>query len=431
MPTAVSEEVPAPARSWPARVPFYYGWVSVGVAALAMSATLPGRTYGLGLIKEPVRESLGIGDLEFNVLNFWAIIVGSVVVLPTGWLLDRLGARAVLTALAITLGGSVLFMSQAWDPTSLFVTLTLVRGLGQGALSVAAIALVGKWFKRRAGPAMGVFTVLLAFGFIVPIDAVGAGVQEVGWRDTWAWVGAALLFGLAPLGWLLARDSPEACGLRPDEAAVEEAGPPRSLRLGAALRTPSFWVYTLATTVFNLTFSALTLDNEALLSEHGLDGRQINKLILGVLMVSGLPANLVAGWLARRRPMGKLLAAGVAILAASLAFFPAVGEVSAAVVYAVLLGISGGIITVIYFAVYGHTYGRGHLGSIQAAVQVLCVLASAVGPVALAACREYAGGTDAFFYAFAAVAGVLAVLAWAVRPPAGLPGAGLTAEGRA
>ena len=28
----------------------YYGWVNVVVAAAAMSATLPGRPYGLGLI---------------------------------------------------------------------------------------------------------------------------------------------------------------------------------------------------------------------------------------------------------------------------------------------------------------------------------------------------------------------------------------------
>jgi hypothetical protein len=38
-----------------------------------------------------------------------------------------------------------------------------------------------------------------------------------------------------------------------------------------ALRTPAFWSYTLAATLFNLVFSALTLDNETLLVEHGLD----------------------------------------------------------------------------------------------------------------------------------------------------------------
>jgi MFS family permease len=403
-------------RPGPSRPRFYYGWVNVAVAAVAMSATLPGRTYGLGLIKEPLRADLGLSDLRFNVLNFWAIVIGAAVVMPVGRLIDRVGTRVMLTGVAAALGASVLLMSRAWDEASLFVTLTLVRGLGQGALSVVAIALVGKWFKRRVGPAMGLFTVLLAFGF-APIPLFGVFVQQVGWRAAWGDIGLALLFGLAPFGWLVARSSPEACGVPPDEPAAEDAGAAPSMTLRMALATPAFWVYTFAATLFNLAFSALTLDNESLLREHGLDGAKANGLILGVLMVSGLPANLAAGWLARRRPMGKLLAVGVAALAGALAFFPSVTTLPAAAGYATLLGVSGGFITVVYFAIYGHTYGRQHLGAIQAAVQVLSVFASATGPVVLAACKEYLGGSGPFFLGCAAAAAGLAVASWAVRPP--------------
>jgi MFS family permease len=417
--TIPEKTLPPRPPTWEARLPFYYGWAMVGLAAVAMSATLPGRTYGLGLIKQPLSESLGVGDLRFNVLNFWAIILGAAVVMPVGLLIDRLGVRWTLVGVSVALGASVVLMSRAWDELSLFVTLTAVRGLGQGALSVVAIAMVGKWFKRRVGPAMGAFTLLLAVGFVAPIFAVGTAVQASGWRSAWARVGYSLLFGLAPLGWLIARDSPEACRVPPDEPGPEEAAPAASVPLAAALRTPAFWVYTLAATLFNFTFSALTLDSELLLNEHGLDGERGNSLVLGVLMVSGLPANIVAGWLARRRPMGKLLAAGVGILAASLLVFPFTTSLPMAAGYASLLGVSGGIITMIYFAVYGHTYGRAHLGSIQSAVQVLSVLSSATGPVALAACREYAGSTDPFFYVFAACAAALAPMAWLARAPGG------------
>src|SRR5262245_33425208 len=103
----------APTRpSWPARLPFYYGWVNVAVAAVAMSATLPGRTYGLGLIKEPLRAELGISDLRFNVLNFWAIVIGAVLVIPAGRLIDRLGTRGTLAIVAGLLGASVLLMAR-------------------------------------------------------------------------------------------------------------------------------------------------------------------------------------------------------------------------------------------------------------------------------------------------------------------------------
>jgi MFS family permease len=416
--TQVAKELDSP--SWPARLPFYYGWVCVVLAAIAMSATLPGRTYGLGLIKEPLRAELGIDDLRFNVLNFWAIVIGALVVLPVGYLIDRFGTRLVLGAVAALLGGSVLLMARASDERELLTTLTLVRGLGQGALSVVAIALVGKWFRQRAGMAMGVFTVLLAVGFVAPIFVVGEAVRSAGWRTAWEGVGYALLFGLAPLGLLLARSSPESCGVTPDEpeqTPESNEAQTQPMTLLAALATPAFWVYTAAATVFNLTFSALTLDNEVLLREHGLDGAKANDIVLGVLMVSGLPANILAGHLARHRPLGKLLGVGVLILSLSLAFFPVVSSLAGAAVYAVLLGVSGGIITVIYFAVYGHTYGRAHLGSIQASVQVLSVLASAAGPVLLAAVRQSNGSTAPFFYSFAAITLILAVAAWAVRPP--------------
>ncbi|MBN9523611.1 MFS transporter [bacterium] len=412
-PAAAADRAPA----WQARLPFYYGWVNVVVAAVAMSATLPDRTYGLGLVKEPLRADLGVGDLPFNWMNFWAIILGAAFVPPVGWLIDRLGARRTLALVAAALGGAVLLMARATDPAQLFVTLTLVRGVGQGALSVVAIALVGKWFRRRAGAAMGVFTLLLAVGFVAPIFAVGEAVKAAGWRAAWDGVGLALLFGLAPLGLLLARSTPESCGVAPDEPAPD-AGHAEPMPLRAALATPAFWAYTAAATVFNLTFSALTLDNELLLTEHGMNGTEANQLVLGVLMMSGLPANIAAGYLAHRVPLGKLLGAGVLILAASLAVFPSVTNTGAAVGYAALLGVGGGVITVVYFAVYGHTYGRTHLGSIQAAVQVLSVFASALGPVLLAAVREGNGGnTTPFFYAFAAVTAALAVAAWVVRPP--------------
>lgn len=45
---------PADTRTWPQYLPFYYGWINVIVAAAASTATLPGRTHGVGLITEPL-----------------------------------------------------------------------------------------------------------------------------------------------------------------------------------------------------------------------------------------------------------------------------------------------------------------------------------------------------------------------------------------
>ena len=53
----------------PTALPFYYGWVNVFMAALAMVGTLPGRTQGLGLITEPLLADLQIDRVVFARLN--------------------------------------------------------------------------------------------------------------------------------------------------------------------------------------------------------------------------------------------------------------------------------------------------------------------------------------------------------------------------
>ena len=415
--TRVLEAEPAapPAPSWAGRLPVYYGWVNVVLASIAMSATLPGRSYGLGLIKEPLIAELGITDVRFSILYAIAICIGATVVMPAGWLIDRLGTRGTLGIVAAGLGLGVLAMSRSRDETDLFLAMICVRGFGQGALSLVAIAMVGKWFRRRSGIAMGVFTFLLSIGFIVPLFMVENAVKESGWRAAWAGIGFVLLLGLVPLGLLLTRSSPESCGVKPDEPAVESAGATVTLRV--ALATPAFWVFTLSAACFNLVFTALTLDAEGLLKEHGL-ASDTKATVLGGMMLSGLIANGIAGWLSRSRPLGKLLAIGVFMLAVSVMVFPFVTTIAAAGGYALLLGVSGGFITVTYFAVYGHTYGRTHLGGIQSFVQLLSVLASAAGPPLLSLVRDGNGGnSDPFFFGSAVVCFVLAVASWFVKPP--------------
>jgi MFS family permease len=385
--------------------------VNVVVAAVAMSATLPGRTHGLGLISKPLTEdpSLGVSESLFNTLNFWAILLGAALCLPVGRLIDRFGAREVLVGVSAGLGAVVFLMSRATDTLSLFVTLTLVRGLGQGALSVVSIALVGKWFTRRLGIAMGVYTVLLAFGFIATVLGTGAAVQNFGWRPAWAGVGYCLVFGMAPLAALLARSTPESLPAEGPRAALD-------LPLRRALASPAFWAFTLASALFNMIWSAITLWNEKILAEREF-GHDTFLTVMAVLTAAGLPANLLAGWLAGRWPLGRLLLIGMLFFAGSLAAFPLLHSTGEVILYATALGVSGGIITVIFFSVYGQAFGRSHLGVIQAAVQVVSVVASAVGPVLLTSCKEAFGSYSPLFFASAPIAVVLGVAAWLAPLP--------------
>ena len=127
--------------------------------------------------------------------------------------MDRFGSRVVLVAVAAALGVTVVLMSRVTTFTGLAVAITLTRALGQSALSVVSIAMVGHWFVRRIDMAMAIYSVVLSVGFMIAFPVVGSLVQSSGWRTAWFAVGAAILAGLVPLALLFVRRNPESIGL--------------------------------------------------------------------------------------------------------------------------------------------------------------------------------------------------------------------------
>ena len=172
------------------------------LAAAAMVGTLPGRTQGLGLITEPLIADLRIGRVEYAQLNLWATLIGSLFAIGIGRFIDRLGARIMLTAVVAGLGIVVCAMSSAQSFWSLAVAVTLTRGLGQSALSVISLAMVGQWFINGIDKAMAIYSVVMSIGFMIAFPVVGSLVQSAGWRAAWFAIGVALLAVLAPLSFL-------------------------------------------------------------------------------------------------------------------------------------------------------------------------------------------------------------------------------------
>lgn len=398
----------------PVAFPFYYGWVNLFVAAVAMVGTLPGRTQGLGLITEPLLASLQMDRVVFARINLVATLIGGLFSLGIGRLIDRFGSRTVLTIVSLALGGVVLLMSGATTIAAIAILITLTRGLGQSALSVVSITMVGKWFVRRLNLAMAVYTVALSVGFMIAFPVIGAMVIGSGWRTTWWTIGIALLLGLAPLSLLLVRRSPETCGLTPDGTHTNEETT-SGFTLWEALRTPSFWIFGLASATYGLIASGIALFNESILKERGFDPSTYHRSLIVVAM-SALVGNFVAGWLSSRWRMNRLLSVSMLLLAGSLLALPSVRTEAHVAVYAVVMGLAGGFVIVIFFAFWSAAYGRAHLGNIQGAAQTLTVIASAVGPLLLAECVTRTGSYAAVFYVLAVVVLLLALSAWLLKP---------------
>jgi MFS family permease len=338
------------------------GWLHVVIAAFLMLATLPGRTQGLGLITEPLLQDLRLDRVLFANLNLWATLIGAAFCFPAGWLLDRFGLRWVTASIVTLLGAVVWQMGHlAGGAVGMFVLLTLTRGLGQSALSVASISAVGKWFERLA-----------------------------------------LLF------------------LREAPPAAAESGPApaaeRSLTLAEALRTPAFWVFGGGTALFGLVSSGLGLFNEAILAERGYDRATYHYFLVLTTLVA-LAGQLVCGWLSLWRPLRSLLGVAMFLYAGALIAIPLARTTLHLHLIAILAGVAGGMITVLFFAVWTQAFGRAHLGRIQGAAQMLTVFSSAAGPLLFARCAAWAGSYTPALWALAPLVIALGAASFCVTMP--------------
>jgi MFS family permease len=421
-------------------------WVHVGVAAMAMVATLPGRTHGLGLFTEPIRASLGLSKESYGFTNTCATLLGALFCLPCGWLMDRLGTRVVLTVVAVVLGSVVIAMSQVSGGSSwtlnvplpgdgvfsvvilvnLFILILLTRGLGQSALSVASLSLVGRSVGRNPGLAMGIYACLTSVGFFGAFAVLRAFILAYPneWRTPWAGIGLGVIVA-GVLFALLVRDGVLATGAarESDVSGSDET----SLTLGRALCHPCFWTFGLAISFYGMVLAGTSLFNETILGDlpFGIDDIEARKefvkrvfanvTLLGIPV--GLASNLVGGWLATRWSLNRLLALAMGILGVALSMFPLLRTEALVYVYAILLAAAGGVIAVCFYTVWRRGFGPAHLGKIQGAAQMLTVIFSAVGPLLFGSVSDRLGSYLPLFPYLAGASFSLAIAAWL----AGLP----------
>jgi predicted MFS family arabinose efflux permease len=201
------------------------------------------------------------------------------------------------------------------------------------------------------------------------------------------------------------------------DLARHESSDEGSLTLGRALRTWAFWLFALSAAVFNLIFSGVALFSESILKERGFYDPATFRASMGVLAFGGLVANFWGGFLAGRWRLGRLMGVGMWTVTASLVILPLARSQGMVYVYALLMGVAGGVVTVVFFACWTKVFGRAHLGRIQGAAQVLTVLFSAAGPALLALGERHQGSYSKTFLLMAPVVALLGVGTWFVRLP--------------
>ncbi len=348
-------------------------WTQVIAGALLMLATLPGRSQGLGLITEPLLADLQISRDSYAQINLWATLGGAFACLPAGAWLDRCGLKTGSLVLLPALAIVVLVMSYLHVAVAgLFILVLFTRALGQGSMSVLSLAVAGRAFRHNSGAAAGMYAVLLSVLFAIAFVIVGGVVHDSGWRVAWRGIGIGLIV-MMPVALLLRNTG---------TAARAEVGTDNDYTLAQCVRVPAFWAYSAGIAAFAAISAATGLFNQALLAERGFDQKMAYQFLAGSSVIA-LIGQMICGVGMRWLPIRFWLGGALILQAAALALFKFIGTSNGLWAVAALMGLSGGIITVAFFAIWGDSFGKRHLGRIQGAAQTCTVLASAIGPLLL------------------------------------------------
>jgi MFS family permease len=245
--------MPGSTEHWSSRLPFYYGWLIVGIAFVTMAIGVTART-AFSLLMGPLIDEFGWHrGLAAGAFSF-GFLVSAVLSPIVGRVMDARGPRVViLTGLSLMTAG--LFLAPRIErPWHLYVTLGLLVSAGANMMTYTAHSqFLPNWFVRRRALAVSIAFSGVGVGAIVLLPWLQSIIVTDGWRAS-CWAMALLaIFAAGPLN-LFVRKRPQDIGLLPDGESkalsgggqsasniVDVAWAAKEWTLARAIRTSRFW----------------------------------------------------------------------------------------------------------------------------------------------------------------------------------------------
>jgi len=428
----------------PQSSPVFYGWIVAFLATIGVCASMPGQTIGVGVFKTRLMDALALTSMQLSVAYMIGTFISALFLNAGGLFFDRVGARKAVVYSLASLGLVLLGMSAIdriaalaghvpvlnmidWLPafTVLTVGFIFLRYTGQGMLTLASRAMVGKWFDRRRGVVTAWSGALVSFMFSGAPLCFEYLIREYTWQGAWMIMAVFFLVVLVPVFWALARDNPEECGLVMDgglSTKVRKANPDadvhRDLTRSEASRTFSFWAFTLMFALSGLVITAYAFHILAIGEELGVTADYILKLFVPGAVIS-IGTGFLVAWMTdlsfiRIKYLLALMGLGgtIGYACVGLGSYPEISWL-----HVIGFGVAGGCFGSLSTIIFPRFFGRQHLGAVSGMFMTTVVIASAVGPFLFSLSDMFLGNYRfGFFVAAFFAAGLTVAALWADNP---------------
>ena len=408
------------------KVPFFYGWIILPTAALALFMSGPGQTYTISIFVDPMIAELGWSRTMVSGLYTAGSLTAGAVMILAGRLLDRYGARVMLTAVAAVFGLAALWMSQVSNQVELYLGFAAIRVLGQGALLLFPTTLISIWFVEKRGKAVAVGATGLACSQAIFPNIANWLIKNIGWRNAWVSIGFAIwTLLLIPVAFFTRR-SPESIGQLPDGRKNNSGDIPgkqdtenkieASFTLHQAMKTKTFWLLIISGISLPLLTTALFFHHVSLMGSMGVS----SAVAASVYIVIG-PMNMLgtftAGFMADKIPNRYLLAAGQLMMAATMLWIFTISSTWQALVYGAMMGLTIGFSSNINTVIWANYFGRRRLGSIRGVAAASMVTAAALGPLPFGFLFDNTGSYSLAILISLSLPIICSISAFLARPP--------------
>ncbi|QQS10810.1 MAG: MFS transporter [Rhodospirillales bacterium] len=408
------------------RLPFHYCWVVLGCVCLAGFARQGPAVAVLSIFVTPMTSELGWSRTEISGAVSLGGLLAALVSPVLGPVLDRRGARLVLTLAVLGVGLACMGLSLVATLPAFYLGFCFARMVWAGPYDLGLYGALNAWFVSRRALANSIASLAQLAGLVALPLVAQLAMRDGGWRAAWVAVGATVLIvGLLPV-WLLIVRRPEDVGLTPDGAAAADASAAAaepSFTRGEAMRTPAFWLLTLYTVLVFPVQAGVSLHQAPHLIERGLSPMAAAGVVAVFSSLSALAA-FGLGFLPRRWPVRHAMAASAAALAVGTFGLLAVHDAAGAYLAGGLFGAGiGGVMTLLPLA-WADYFGRRSYGAIRGVALSAQVLAQAAGPLLSGILRDATGDYTASLLVLGTLAALAVVAAVVARRPAPERGAG-------
>ena len=414
----------------PARKPrFFYGWIIVVVVAFGGFSSSTESFPVMGVFLKPITEDMGWSRADFTLPLSIGGLLGGLLAMLVGPMVDRYGSRWTLTAAFGILGVSFVLMSLMGSLWQYLGIQIVARSMNTGVIAVATAVIIPNWFLAKRGKALSLSSIGFPIGGAVMPILVQALSSLWGWRAATAGAGLIILvLSMLPTA-VFIRRRPEDYGLLPDGAPPAEPDPNAppttdmrssvdepAITLNGALRIPSFYLILAAGSLWWFGRTGLVLHAIPYLTDKGLSPAvAVSALVLHSIVA--ILGTFIAGFLRDRFSIRYVMAVNFALTALAFVIVLAVSTPWMAIAWAVLYGGVQGMANPLQRLIFADYFGRRHLGSIQGVSRAVQNVAQAAGPLVAATFYDVTDSYRLIFtvFIFVNLAAVAAIVL--ARPP--------------